>query len=168
MEHFLNEKDNIIHFNFEIPIIEDIKDLYLKYDPNIEVINKCYVQYYDEKKMNNKRYIFRGFYKDGYFIILIDIVDLKLDNIICHKNVLLTKLQWHLVKINDELIINKLNIKNNTKYQYFLMPIRNILNKNFDVYIDDLIFSNNKIISHLIINKKEFKNLFNIKALFTF
>lgn len=165
MEHFLNEKKNNVHFYFEQPLIQNIKDLYLKYDPNIELINKCYVQYYDEKKINNKRYIFRGFYKDGYFIIFIDIIDVLLDNIIYHKNIILVKLQWKLIKINDEMSVNKIFIKDNSKYQYFLIPIRNSIYKNNDVFIEDLLFSNKKQINNLIINKK--KN-FSIKSLFNF
>ena len=165
MEHFLNEKNNNIHFYFEKPLIQNIKDLYLKYDPNIELINKCYVQYYDEKKINNNRYIFRGFYKDGYFIIFIDIIDVLLDNIIYHKNIILVKLEWKLIKINDEMRVNKIFIQDNSKYQYFLIPIRNSINKNNDVFIEDLLFSSKKQINNLIINKK---NNFSIKSLFTF
>ena len=167
MEHYLDDKNNI-HFHFEQPIIHNVKDLYFKYDPNIEIINKCYSQYYDEKKIMNKRYIFRGFYKDGYFLIIIDIIDLNLNNIVYDKKVIIVKLTWHLVKINDELTIHKLDIKENSKHQYFLMNIRNSLKNNNDVHLDDIIFSNKKDIHHLIINKKNLKNFFNIKSLLSF
>ena len=61
--------------------------------------------------------------------------------------------------------VNKIFIKDNSKYQYFLIPIRNSIYKNNDVFIEDLLFSNKKQISNLIINKK--KN-FSIKSLFNF
>lgn len=169
MEHFLNIKENNIHFYFEEPLIENIKDLYFKYDPNVELINKCYVHYYDEKRCNDKRYIFRGLYKDGYFIILIDSIDLKWNNIVYCKDVVLTKLDWCFTKINDDLTVHKLNVKNNNKYQYIILPIRNYLNNNTYIFIEDLIYSNIKKVNNLIINKKkDLKHFLNLKSLFIF
>ena len=48
------------------------------------------------------------------------------------------------------------------------MNIRNSLKNNNDVHLDDIIFSNKKDINHLIINKKNLKNFFNIKSLLSF
>lgn len=168
MEHFLDIKESNIHFHFDKPLIENIKDIYFKYELNNNLLNKSFVNYYDEKKINNKKYIFRGCYKEEYFIILIDSIDLSLNNIIYHKNVIIIKLKWELIKIQDDLCVNIIFIKNNQKYEYLISPFRNLLNKNNDIPIEDLIQSNKKEIGSLIINKKDLNKLFNIKSILTF
>ena len=75
MEYSLAESYNYIHFFFEQPIINNIQDIYFKQNLNIEYINRSYLSYYYEKTIDTNTYTFNGIFKDGYFIILIDILD---------------------------------------------------------------------------------------------
>lgn len=165
MEHFLNNDKNHIHLSFEKPLIGHLKELQLKIDPCIEFINKSYVNYYDEKTIHNKKYMFRGFYKDGYFIIIIDVIDLELNNIIFDKNVIVSKLKWNFIKHND-IHIWEINTQKNQKYDYFSLPIRHFLEHNYDLSIDDILNIHDKNPYQLCINKSSFKDL--LKGLYFF
>lgn len=168
MEYSLAETYNYIHFFFEEPIISNIQDIYFKQNLNIDYINRSYLSYYYEKTVDTNTYIFNGIFKDGYFIILIDILDKTLNISIYDKNVILTKLDWEYYKFKDELYLWKLKLDKNKKYQYFKIQLRNFMLENNDLDLEQIlsIYKINSL--DLFINKKDFTKKNKIKSFLGF
>ena len=98
-----NLKSSYIHFEFENPILNKLKNVSFSINKNIEYTNNSFFNYYHEIKQDNITISFNGFYKDEYFLIFIDIIDNHLNNSVYHKDVIIIKLDWNLNKLNDEL-----------------------------------------------------------------
>ena len=168
MEYSLAESYNYIHFFFEQPIINNIQDIYFKQNLNIDYINRSYLSYYYEKTIGTYTYIFNGIYKDGYFLILIDILDKTLNISVYDKNIIITKLKWIYYKFKDELYLWKIEFDKNKKYQYFKLELRNFMLENNDLDLEQIL-SIHKINSlNLLINKKDFTKKNKIKSFLGF
>ena len=152
MEFYLSESSNSISFHFEKPIYDTIKTLYFRPNVNIEYLNKSYISYYCEKENYNQLLKFNGFYKDGYFIICIDSLDKVLNISVFLKNVIITKLDWELKKYNEELYLWKINHKKKYNLKYFNLDIRDYLENNNDLSIDDILLINKCINYNLDLN----------------
>lgn len=150
---------NKIHLKFEHPLLHNIKQIYLKPNNNIEYTNLSYLNYYTEIYNSNITISFHAFFKDGYFVILIDSIDKQLNNSVSHKNIIFIKADWSLVKINDELFLHEINIINNKKYKYFYLPLRKYFDTNNDLSIEDMLLIHDCIHYDLIITKKQEKEV---------
>lgn len=149
-----NLKSSYIHFEFEKPILNKLKNVSFSINKNIKYTNNSFFNYYHEIKQDNITISFNGFYKDEYFLIFIDIIDNHLNNSVYHKDVIIIKLDWNLNKLNDELSVNEINIIEKKKYKYFKLPIRQFLENNNDISIDDILSINRCIHYDVKIKKK--------------
>ena len=148
---------NKIHLKFEHPLLHNIKQIYLKPNNNIEYTNLSYLNYYTENYNSNITISFHAFFKDGYFVILIDSIDKQLNNSVSHKNIIFIKADWSLVKINNELFLHEINIIANKKYKYFYLPLRKYFDTNNDLSIEDMLLIHDCVHYDLIITKKQEK-----------
>lgn len=149
-----NLKSSYIHFEFEKPILNKLKNVSFSINKNIKYTNNSFFNYYHEIKQDNITISFNGFYKDEYFLIFIDIIDNHLNNSVYHKDVIIIKLDWNLNILNDELSVNEINIIEKKKYKYFKLPIRQFLENNNDISIDDILSINRCIHYDVKIKKK--------------
>lgn len=159
-----NLDDNNINLYFENPIINNLKHINLKINNKINYKNKSFLNYYHEIKNDNLIISFTGIYKDEYFIILIDYIDKKLNTTVYDKNIILMKLDWKLIKINNNLFLWEIDILDNKKYKYFYLPLRKFLENNNDISINDILMINRSINHNLKIKKNNnlsFLSLFN-------
>ena len=157
MDYYLSEPSNSISLHFEKPILNEIKDLYLKPNLNINYLNKSYICYISEKKVNGVSVTFNGFFKDGYLIILADSHDKVLNVSVFIKNVIITKLEWELKKFNDELFLWKIKTNKKFNYHYFNLNIRDYIEENNDISIDDVLNINKCISYNLDLNSSNNK-----------
>lgn len=167
---FLNEK--IIKINFKDSIIKGINTLYFEYNYDIIYYNNNHLNYIYKYIKDNLEYIFYGFFKDGYFIIIYDSYHEDLNINVESKYLILIKLNWILFKVNDELKlwildekkINNLNTKclllinrkkmfNNNINLDILLKISDCENKNINIQIID------KIKKEINIKKNIIKNI---------
>jgi hypothetical protein len=130
-----------VHFFFQDGIIKNIKDLYFQMDYNLSYINNSHAHYIYEKEMNQKNYIFHGFYLNGYFIIIIDIYDKILEVSISEKKVLLFTFPWIKKNIDDKYNLFVLNIENKT-YKYIEFNHRKKIEEETNLSIADLLIIN--------------------------
>ena len=165
MEYILSESSNCINFNFEKPIYNNIKSIYFKPNLTIKYLNKSHISYYSEITKNNDTLKFNGYFKDNYFIIFIDCYDKNLNISIYKKNVIITKLDWDIKKYNDSISLWTIQ-KNSKKYKYFNLNIRDFLENNNDICIDDILLINKCICYNLALFSEN--NFFNNKILSLF
>ena len=158
-----NLEENNINLYFENPIINNLKNLKLKIKNNINYKNKSYLNYYHEIKTDDLIISFNGLYKDEYFIILIDYINIKLNTSVYDKNIIIIKLDWKLTKINENLVLWEINILDNKKYKYFYLPLRKFLENNNDISITDMLAIHRCINYNLRIKKNNstFLSFFN-------
>ena len=136
---YMNVFSTIIHLKFENPLLNNIKELYLKPNKNIHYTNQSYLNYYTEVYNSNIILRFNGFYKDQYFIVLIDLIDKKQNNITHNNHILIMKVDWSFIKLNNEIHLYQINIIKNKKYKYFYLPLRKFLENNNDLSIEDIL-----------------------------
>ena len=136
---YMNVFSSIIHLKFENPLLNNIKELYLKPNKNIYYTNQSYLNYYTEVYNSNIILRFNGFYKDQYFIVLIDLIDKKQNNITHNNHILIMKVDWSFIKVNNEIYLYQINIIKNKKYKYFYLPLRKFLENNNDLSIEDIL-----------------------------
>lgn len=148
---------NTIHFFFPEGIIKNIKHLYFQIDNNLSYINNSHAIYIYEKEINQKKYLFRGFYLNGYFVIYIDTYDKTLDVSISEKKVLLFNFSWIKKNIDDKYHLYVLNIKNK-EYKYIEFNNRKKIEEEINLTIGDLLIihkSKNKECEIKILNKND-------------
>jgi len=142
----LNNKINI-QLN-DSYFIDNINNIILEECININnsIDNIEYQKYIYEVNNDKSKYIFNGFYKEGFLIVTIDSFNTFLDTHIEHKNVFLFKVNW-ILKNNIFLV----DIPNNTVKisESYILPIRKNILQNF--YIQNYFKTNkiNKIESHI-------------------
>jgi hypothetical protein len=150
--------EDIIKIDFKKKFFKDLKQLY--FIPNKQTIyyDNSHLNYIYEENINNIQYIFHGFFKDDYFVIIIDSYNNEIDVNIEHKEVILIKLNWTVdMSYNEKklLILDKLFIKKLNTIA-LILPIRNKLFINNNIIIDDYIklYEYNKIkIKISLVNK---------------
>ena len=133
--------EDIIKIEFKKNIFKDIKELY--FIPNKKTIyyDNSHLNYIYEENINNINYTCHGFFKDNYFIIIIDSYNNDIDVNIAHKKVILIKLNWTIdINYNEKklLILDKSSIKKLNTFA-LILPIRNKLFINNNIIIDDYI-----------------------------
>lgn len=168
MEYSLSDSCNYIHFFFEEPLIHNIQDIYFKQNLNIDYLNRSYLSYYYEKTINTNTYIFNGIFKDGYFLILIDIIDKTLNISIFDKHLIITKLNWEFHKYKEDLHLWKIKLEKNKKYEYFKLELRHYLLENNDINLEQILSINHIHSLELHINKKDIKKNNKIKSFLGF
>ena len=146
---FLNDKDNIIKISFEKPFYKNFKNLY--FTPNTDIIyyDNSHLNYIYKEKLNDIEYIFYGFFKDNFFVIILDSFNEKLQTNIENKQIVLINLEWTLKKISEDKsiwIIDNSKINNLNSTACTLNIRKKILNSNID--INDYI----KLVEYEIIN----------------
>ena len=146
-----------LHFFFQDGIIKNIKDLYFQLDYNLSYINNSHAVYIYEKEINQKNYIFHGFYLNGYFVIYIDIYDKLLEVSISEKKVFLFTFQWIKKDIDGKYNLFVLNIKDKA-YKYIEFNHRKKIEEEINLSITDLLIihkSKNKECEVKYVNKYE-------------
>ena len=125
-----------IHISFTKPFFINIYDLYF-YQLDNNLMDYNYQNYEYKLQIDYKIYIFRGSFRDNYFLITSDVYDISHDNTIFNKNIILIKLDWELnskniynIKINDNQILSK---------NCIVSPLRKDLNNNETFSIDELL-----------------------------
>jgi hypothetical protein len=117
----------MISISFKKTFFKNFKDLYfVPYEEDI-YYDKNHMNYIYEEIVDNIKFIFYGFFKDGYFVILLNSFNKDLDITIENKNIIIIKLDWVLKRINDEKsiwIIDESKLIN-LKSDALLFPYRN-------------------------------------------
>lgn len=153
--------EDIIKIDLKKKIFKDITQLY--FIPNKQTIyyDNSHLNYIYEENINNINYKFHGFFKDNYFVIIIDSYNNDIDVNIEHKEVILIKLNWTIdINYNEKklLILDKSFIKKLNTFA-LILPIRNKLFINNNIIIDDYIklyeYNNIKIKISLVKNIKK-------------
>ena len=136
--------NNIIKIFFKDNIIKKFNILEFIPNSNIIYYNNSHLNYIYKHKINNIEYIFYGFFKDEYFVIIYDTYNEELETNIQNKYVYLIKLDWILKKINAELtlwVLDNIKINNKNKDLYVLTCRKKLFSEN--VSIQDLLKINN-------------------------
>lgn len=164
MFYFEEDKD-YIKITFNRLFYNHFKELYFLIDNNFIYYDNSHLNYIYEEKIENIKYTFYGFYKDNFFVIIMNSYNIDLDINIEHKFIILLELDWIIKKYSEDKsiwCIDKSKI-NNLKINGILLPSRNkFLNYrhlNLDDYIKITEYENIKI-NISIINKKENTNFF--------
>ena len=136
---------------FNKSIYKDIDTLYFIENNNSIYYNGSHMNYIYIHKVQNIDYIFHGFYKDDYFVIIFDSYDNELSVNIEVKYVIILKLKW----INKE--IKKQNI--------YVIDSENMKNYKIDAYI----LKNRKKINNILIsNIEDYLRLYDYKIITTY
>ena len=152
MNNLFSNKSLTINLSFEKPIFDNIKSILFYPNHNINYSNKSFISYFQSIKHNDYQLLFNGFFKDGYFVIIIDSINNNLNISIYKKNIILIKLDWELTKFNNDISLWK--IKNiNKNYQYININARNFLEDNNHISVDDIISIYKCISYNVTINK---------------
>jgi hypothetical protein len=158
----------MISVSFKKPLLKKIKDLYfVPYEEDI-YYDKNHMNYIYEEVIDNIKFIFYGFFKDGYFIIILNSFDKNLDVTIENKNVIIIKLDWTLKRINDEKsiwIIDESKLIN-LKMDALLLPYRNNFFKFNMIDVSDYIKVIDYEVEKVVINIVENKKKINLKDRF--
>jgi hypothetical protein len=129
-------ENKIIKINLKENIIKNLNDLYfVPYHNNI-YYNDNHLNYIYRFKNENIEYVFYGFFKNDYFVIILDIYNEQLDVIIESKKVYLIKLEWELKQINDDVSLWILNYSklNNIKTDCLILSCRKkLFSENYDI-----------------------------------
>ena len=147
--------NKIIKIEFKKDIIKNFNELYFSPNSNMIYYNNNHLNYTYNFKNNDMEYNFYGFFKDGFFTIIYNIFNHKLNTNIENKFVYLIKLNWVLKKINDDLTLFILDHKklNNLKTDCLILSCRKKLFLE-NININDLL----KITNYKIINVNVGKN----------
>ncbi len=116
--------------------------------------NNSHMSYLYKVTIDNIEYIFNGFFKDGYFVIIIDEYNITLSVNIEVKYVIFIKLKWILKKINDiDIYIIDNKDMRNYKINSYIINNRNNFNKlDTNITIDNYLHINKYKIITVIIN----------------
>ena len=140
--YFIHDDLDYIQISFKNPFFENFKDdIYLSPNKDILYYDNCHLNYIYNEKIDHIKYTFYGFYKDSFFVIIMNSYDEKLDIMIEHKFIILLKLTWIIKKIDENkfiYIIDKNNLLN-YKTEAMLLPIRNKFFDNFNISIENQI-----------------------------
>jgi hypothetical protein len=136
--YFLNE-NKILKISFNKPIFKNIKTLYLKPELRIPYYDNSHLNYIYIEKIENINYIFYGFFKDDYFVIICDSYNTDLDINIKDKNIILLNLNWSLKKIDENKSIWTIDINNILKIDGYKLNIRKKSNKHLTANLKDFI-----------------------------
>lgn len=118
--------DSIFKVSFKTNF-NDINEIYLKPNLNINYQDYAYLNYIYKETSNNIECTFNGFFKDDYFMIICDTYNKNIDISINNKHVILIKLNWILLKTDDNKSIWGLDEKQQNNIECHLLPIRNNL-----------------------------------------
>ncbi len=159
---------NALKIRFDTPIYKNIDEIYFVEDNNKVYYDSCNMNYISSVKTNSQSHNqnqnhnknqnqnieikFYGFYKDDFFVIIIDSFDNDLlVNIEC-KEVILIKLEWKKMYFgNRDIHINVVKSTKNDKREAYLLNIRNKLFKN-NIDINSLLLLNDYKIINATIN----------------
>ena len=147
--------NKIIKIEFKKDIIKNFTELYFTPNSNMIYYNNNHLNYTYKFKNNDMEYNFYGFFKDGFFTIIYDTYNQKLNTNIENKFVYLIKLNWVLKKISNDLTLWILDYTklNNLKVDCLIMSCRKKLFLE-NININDLL----KINDYKIINVNIEKN----------
>ena len=147
--------NKVIKIEFKKNIIKNFNELYFTQNSNMIYYNNNHLNYTYKFKNNDIEYIFYGFFKDGFFTIIYDTFNHKLNTNIENKFVYLIKLNWVLKKINNDLTLYILDYTklNNLKTDCLILSCRKKLFLE-NINIHDLL----KINDYKIINVNVEKN----------
>ena len=152
-------------FDFSIIFFEKILDKFKKIsfiiNKDIDIDNYCHVNYISHKIVDNIKYTFNGFFKDNYFVIMIDSRDEKLDINIEHKEVIIVEVDWVLKNVNENNYLWILNIEGTicSRKKSYILPIRKSFFTNFGVNIGDYLKINDAKIKNCIFYRNPINNL---------
>ena len=155
----------MISISFKKSFFKNFKDLYfVPYEKDI-YYDKNHMNYIYEEVIDNIQYIFYGFFKDGYFAIILNSFDKDLDITVENKNVIIIKLDWILQRVNDEKsiwIIDESKLTN-LKSNALLFPYRNNFFKFNMIELNDYIKVIDYEVEKVVINIVEKKKKINLK-----
>jgi hypothetical protein len=133
-------ENNFLKISFKESFFKNIKDLYFIENKDILYYDNSHMNYIYTLKIRNIIYTFYGFFKDEYFNIVFNSYNTNLDVFIKNKLTLIVKLNWSLVKYNNNdfsIWIIENSEKNILKEKdCLILPIRNIMLEN-NLSIDD-------------------------------
>jgi hypothetical protein len=97
--------NKVIKIKFKKNTIKKFNELIFSPNYNMIYNNNNHLNYIYKFKDDYIEHIFHGFFKDGFFIIIYNIFNNKLNTNIENKFVYLIKLNWVLKKINSDLTL---------------------------------------------------------------
>ena len=152
-------------FDFSILFFEKILNKFkkIKFTINKDIYNDnyCHANYVSHKIVDDIKYTFNGFFKDNYFVIMIDSKDEKLDINIEHKEVIIIEADWVLKDVSENNYLWILNIEGTlySKKKCYILPIRKSFFTNIGINISDYLNINNVKIKNCIFYKNPVNNM---------
>ena len=137
---------------FNIPIYKNINTLYFIENNNNVYYDGSHLNYIYTHKIDNIDYIFNGFFKDDFFIIIFDSFDNTLSINIEMKYVIILKLKWTIkeIKMQNIYVVDTDNMKNHKTDSYLLKKRKKINNLLLYTVDDYLRLNDYKVISSTI------------------
>ena len=94
MSIYFSENNNFVHLKFNNYFFKEFKEIYFSADENTKYYDKNHLNYISSVDISNLTYTFYGFFKDNYFVIVINSFDNQLQINIEHKEVVIMKINW--------------------------------------------------------------------------
>lgn len=155
--------DSYIKISFNSPYFKDFNEIYFLPNQDITYYDNSHMNYIYKEIKDDVEYTFHGFFKDTFFVIIMDTYNNKLKTNIENKYIFLIKMNWILKKISEDKSVWILDIPefNKLKIDSYILAIRQKIFIDSNINIEDYIKINNyKIIS--IIVKYTFEKKINI------
>ena len=130
---------NYIKIIFKEPVFKDFKHIYMAINSNIRYNDSSHVTYMYKEKRDDLEYIFYGFFKDSFFVIICNSYNSQLDITIQLKNIVCIKLEKTERKIKQD---NKLYVLDESKLNdlstcAYILPLRQIFLKDANIQMDE-------------------------------
>ena len=151
MSIYFSENNNFVNLKFNTYFFKEFKEIYFSPDENIKYYDNNHLNYISSVDISDITYTFHGFYKDKYFVILINSYDNNLQISIDHKEVIIIKSKWIKKTISEDKSIWILDIPcwKTESLDYFLLDNRNKIFDNSCIDIDNYLKINNYKIGSL-------------------
>jgi hypothetical protein len=151
--YFIHDDLDYIQIKFKKPFFNNFKEIYLSPNKDIIYYDNSHLNYIYTQKIDNIKYTFYGFYKDDFFVIIMNSFNEELNITIENKFIILLKLLWTLKKIDDSKSIYVIDKNKLIKYktEAIILPLRNKFFNESNINIENQI----KIIEY----KKNYVNI---------
>lgn len=160
--------DNSFEIKFLNPIFKNIDKIFFRENINIIYYEGSHMNYIYILNDDDIEYTFNGFYRDNYFVIIIDSYDKNLQVNIESKYVILLKLEWkkYIFKEKEMFMVDTSKLQN-LKINSFILNIRKKLFDVINISLDDYLRIKNSSIIECYLNNYN-NNIKNIKNISIF
>ncbi len=114
----------LITFSEELIPNSNLRQLFLDIKNAKYLINGSHEVYEYLHEFDNYIYIFEGFYQDGYFVLVYDIIDKRTKNKVESKDVYVIPIEWKLTKNSENVMRWSLDVNTEIYMKIYKLNIR--------------------------------------------